>query len=149
MKKANLPVRAEQRTREKKVWNRRKDGGGGSPCVRKREIKRSVKRQCMKYECDGVILTQGASSATLRLPGCWWRLRPQGVPPLHPISGLALQKEARHAVPAPCCAAFCLRHSEYVKSRGRKRKTSSQSTVARAKEALRRLAYTPRPRGHN
>lgn len=78
MKKANLPVRAEQRTREKKVWNRRKDGGGGSPCVRKREIKRSVKRQCMKYECDGVILTQGASSATLRLPGCWWRLRPQG-----------------------------------------------------------------------
>lgn len=32
----------------------------------------------MKYECDRVILTQGASSAMLRLPGCWWRLRPQG-----------------------------------------------------------------------
>lgn len=62
----------------KEVWNRRKDGEGEAPLVRKREIKRTVKKQCMKYDCDRVILTQGSSSAMLRLPGCWWRLRPQG-----------------------------------------------------------------------
>lgn len=65
--------------REKKeVWSGRKDGEREAPCVRKREIRRTVKKQRMKYDCDRVILTQGTSCATLRLPGCWWRLRPQG-----------------------------------------------------------------------
>lgn len=79
MKKANLPARAEQweNERERKCGTEGKMEGG-APLVRKREIKRTVKKQCMKYECDRVILTQGTSSAMLRLPGCWWRLRPQG-----------------------------------------------------------------------
>lgn len=73
MKKANLPVRAEQWEKERKGSMEQKRRWGGGLCVRKREIKRTVKRQCMKYECD-----RAASSAGLRLPGCWWRLRPQG-----------------------------------------------------------------------
>lgn len=58
---------------EKRKYGTEEKIGGGGLCVRKREIKRTVKRQCMKYECD-----RAASSAGLRLPGCWWRLRPQG-----------------------------------------------------------------------
>lgn len=53
-------------------------GEGGSVCTERGEIKRTVKKRCMKYDCDRVILTQGTSSAMLRLPGCWWRPRPQG-----------------------------------------------------------------------
>lgn len=79
MKEASLPVREKQWGNERNgsVEQKEREWGGGLR-VRKREIKRSVKMQRVKYERDRVILTQGASSARLRLPGCWWRLRPQG-----------------------------------------------------------------------
>ena len=75
MKKANLPVRAEE-------WEHEREGRGKillEPfCVRRREIKSNGVKYCLKYDFDRIIFTQGTVATMLRLPGCWWRQRPQG-----------------------------------------------------------------------
>lgn len=100
MKRANLPVRPEKNERKESVeqkerWRGREGGEGASPCVRKKEIKRSVKRQCVKCGCEG-----GASSSA----SCGWRPRPQGgavtegglagPAPLSPAAPLITQRAA-------------------------------------------------------
>lgn len=79
MKKANLPVRAEE-------WENEREGSGVERererilfeprRLWRREIKSNGVKYCVRYDFDRIILTQGTISTTLL--GCWWRQRPQG-----------------------------------------------------------------------